>query len=182
MVSSTNFIHPTAIIYPNVVLGIGNYIGAYCIIGSPAEHKTNWGKTNDIVIIGDNNVITGQVTIDGGMENITYIGNNNFFLKKSHVGHDCHIWDNCTISCNAIIGGHTTIGSNCNIGLGAIIHQRMNIPDYVMIGMGGIVTKKSKIESFNIYAGNPVKYIKQNLKLIEENEEAYNRYIQNRKS
>jgi UDP-N-acetylglucosamine acyltransferase len=182
MESSTNYIHPTAIIYDNVVMGEHNYIGAYCVIGAPAEHKGNWGTSNDIVVIGDYNVFTGMVTIDGGMENITYIGDNNFFLKKSHLGHDAHVWDNNTISCNAIIGGHSEIGNHCNIGLGAIIHQRVSIPDFVMIGMGGIVTKKSKIESFNIYAGNPVKFIKENIKLIQEHEEHYYRYIQNRKS
>jgi acetyltransferase-like isoleucine patch superfamily enzyme len=39
-----NFIHPTAIIGKNVVLGDNNYIGAYCIIGDPAEHKKYWDK------------------------------------------------------------------------------------------------------------------------------------------
>ncbi len=40
-----NFIHPTAIIGDNVIIGDGNYIGAYCIIGDKAEHKkfgTEW--------------------------------------------------------------------------------------------------------------------------------------------
>ena len=162
MASSTNFIHPTAIIYPNVVIGEGNYIGAYCIIGSPAEHKTNWGRTNDIVVIGDNNVFTGMVTIDGGMENITYIGNNNFFLKKSHVGHDCHIWDDCVISCGVQIGGHTIIEPKVNIGLNAVIHQRQKIETGCMIGMGAVVTKKLITKSYSKYAGNPAKYIGSN--------------------
>lgn len=34
-----NFIHPTAIIYEDVEIGDNNYIGAYCIIGAPPEHK-----------------------------------------------------------------------------------------------------------------------------------------------
>ena len=37
-----NFIHPTAIIGDNVELGDNNYIGAYCIIGDPTEHKKYW--------------------------------------------------------------------------------------------------------------------------------------------
>ena len=39
-----NFIHPTAIIGDNVIIGDGNYIGAYCIIGDKAEHKKFWEK------------------------------------------------------------------------------------------------------------------------------------------
>ena len=162
MVSSTNYIHPTAIIYPNVVMGENNYIGAYCIIGSPAEHKTNWGKTNNIVVLGDNNVITGLVTIDGGMENITYIGNKNFLMKGVHIGHDCHIWDDVIISCGAKIGGHTYIMEKVNIGLNAVIHQRQTIAEGCMIGMGSVITRKLITKPYSKYAGNPAKYIGSN--------------------
>ena len=92
-----NFVHPTAIIGKNVQLGKNNYIGAYCIIGENAEHRGNWNTTPNKVIIGDNNVITGLVTIDGGMEE-TIIGNNNFLMKHSHVGHDCIIHNHVTDS------------------------------------------------------------------------------------
>lgn len=37
-----NYIHPTALIGPNVELGDNNYIGPFCIIGYPAEHKDFW--------------------------------------------------------------------------------------------------------------------------------------------
>ena len=160
--SSTNYIHPTAIIYPNVVLGKGNYIGAYCILGAPAEHRKNWLQTNDIVVIGDNNTFTGLVTIDGGMENITYIGNDCFFMKSAHVGHDSHIWDNVTISCGAKIGGHCIIDHNVNIGLNAVIHQRQNIARGCMIGMGSVVTKGLVTLPYSKYAGNPAKYLGKN--------------------
>ena len=162
MEKSTNYIHPTAIIYPNVVMGENNYIGAYCIIGSPAEHKTKFGKTADIVIIGDNNVFTGMVTIDGGMEAHTYIGDNNFFMKHSHLGHDVIVWDDCIVSCGAKIGGHCIIGDKVNIGLNAVIHQRQNISEGCMIGMGAVITKKLITKPYSKYAGNPAKYIGSN--------------------
>lgn len=158
----TNFIHPTAIVYPNVVLGENNYIGPYCIIGAPAEHKGNWLQTIDIVSIGNNNVFTGLVTIDGGMEVMTYIGDNNFFMKHSHVGHDVVLWDNCIVSCGVKIGGHCVIGDKVNIGLNAVIHQRQNISEGCMIGMGSVITKKLKTEPYCKYAGNPAKYIGSN--------------------
>ena len=34
-----NKIHKTAIIYPNVRMGKGNIIGAYCVIGSNGEMR-----------------------------------------------------------------------------------------------------------------------------------------------
>lgn len=191
-----NYIHPTAILGDNVTLGDNNYIGAYCIIGDPAEHKKYWEYEEQIkdygtlkiiqkgqikrglVTIGNNNIITGLVTIDAGTEDeSTTIGNNNFIMKKVHIGHNAQVLSNCTIACNAIIGGHTIINNNCNIGLGSIIHQNLIVPEFVMIGMGGIVTKKSKLIPFNIYAGNPVKCLGLNKILINLYEGDYKRHL-----
>lgn len=171
-------IHQTAVINSNVIIEDDVYIGPLCIIGFNPEWKGREHE-NKGVIIKKGTRITGMVTIDGGALQPTVIGENCYILKKSHIGHDCVIGHNTTLSCHSIIGGHTIIGNNCNIGLGAIIHQKLNIPDYVMIGMGGIVTKKSKIESFNTYVGNPVKFLSKNNFLIEQFKIEYDRYIQN---
>lgn len=157
-----NNIHPTAIIYPGVKIGTGNTIGAYCIIGSPAEWKGKEGEGN--VIIGNNNVITGLVTIDSGVNNPTQIGDNCYLMKHSHVGHDAIICDNVTISCGVKIGGHSIIAQNCNIGLNAVIHQKLTIPEGCMIGASSFVGKKSVLKAKHKYAGVPVKELGLNFK------------------
>ena len=157
-----NDIHPTAIIGKNVILGKNNYIGAYCIIGDNAEHRTEWNKTPNKVIIGNNNIITGLVTIDGGMKE-TVIGNNNFIMKHAHIGHDCIIHNHTTISCGAKIGGHSIINDEVNIGLNAVIHQRVEIPRRCMIGANAFVGKKSILQPRHKYAGVPVKEIGENI-------------------
>lgn len=161
-----NFIHPTAII-GDVKMGKGNYIGPFCIIGFPAEHKAYWGKEQKGVEIGNNNVFTGHVTIDSGTENVTAIGNGCWFLKHSHAGHDAVIGDNVTISCGAKIGGHTIIGSYSNIGLNACIHQWVDVPEGCMIGMNAAVTKKLEMQAYRKYAGVPAKDIGSNLRKPE---------------
>jgi UDP-N-acetylglucosamine acyltransferase len=180
-----NYIHPTAIIGDNVILGDNNYIGAYCIIGDPAEHKEFWieeekesitfnpkdyrtlkkviktcikkGK----VIIGNNNIITGLVTIDAGTEQTTYIGDNCFIMKHSHIGHDCTINSNVTISCGAKIGGHSVIGEKSNIGLNAVLHQFSQIKVGCMIGASAFF--KGESEPYTKYAGVPAKSLGQNI-------------------
>lgn len=154
-----NIIHPTAIIYPNVYLGKNNYIGPYCVIGSPAEHKKNFLTTNDKVIIGDNNVFTGMIAVDGGMDRETMIGNNNFIMKHSYIAHDVIILNDCIICAGVAIAGHCFIGNKVNIGLNAMIHQRQSIAEGCMIGMGAVITKKTITEPYSKYAGNPAKYI-----------------------
>ena len=158
-----NFIHPTAIIGDNVILGDNNYIGAYCIIGDPAEHKKYWGQENILgdtkskVLIGDNNIITGLVTIDAGTENDTIIGSNCFIMKHAHIGHDCWIMNNVTISCGAKIGGHSIIKEYSNIGLNAVLHQFTTIERGCMIGASAFI--KGATEEFTKYAGVPARKI-----------------------
>lgn len=157
-----NNIHPTALIHPSVILGDNNYIGPYCVIGFPAEWK---GKEKEgRVIIGNNNCITGLVTIDSGAESDTVVMNDCYIMKAVHIGHDAKIHNNVTLSCKAIIGGHTIIGEGTNIGLGAIIHQRQIIAEGCMIGMGTIITKRTVTEPFKIYVGNPARSIGDNTK------------------
>jgi UDP-N-acetylglucosamine acyltransferase len=74
------YIHPTAIIYPNVKVGNNVYIGAYCIIGAPPEWKGHEQDSKG-VIIGDNVRNTGHVTIDSGAIEPTRIGDNCYIMK-----------------------------------------------------------------------------------------------------
>ncbi|MBV7534064.1 hypothetical protein [Chitinophaga sp. sic0106] len=160
----SNYIHPTAVIGPNVTMGTGNYIGPYCVIGMPAEHRGKWDPANPgDVVIGDNCRITGHVTIDAGMEGYTYIGDNAFIMKHAHVGHDAQIHNDVTISCGAKIGGHTVVEHHATIGLNAVIHQRHHIGAMSMIGMGAVVPLKVEIDEGGVYAGNPARYIRQNI-------------------
>lgn len=157
---TSNQIHPTALIHPNVILGEGNKIGPYCIIGFPAEWK---GKENEgKVLIGNNNTFTGLVTIDSGAEGNTIIGDNCYFMKHSHAGHDTVIGNTVTVSCGAKIGGHTVIANHSVIGLNAVIHQKQKIAEGCMIGAQAMVTKKLVTEPYKTYAGNPAKYIGDN--------------------
>ena len=152
-----NFIHPTAIIGDNVILGDNNYIGAYCIIGDPAEHKKFWGQEKGQVIIGNNNIITGLVTIDAGTDYDTTIASNCFIMKHAHIGHDCIINSNVTISCGAKIGGHSFVKEYSNIGLNAVLHQFTIIERGCMIGASAFI--KGGTEEFTKYAGVPARKI-----------------------
>lgn len=155
-----NSISPLAWIHNDVKMGTGNSIGPFCIIGAPAEWKGH--EVQGRVTIGDNNTITGLVTIDSGAAGGTAIGNNCYLMKHSHVGHDARIRNGVTISCGAKVGGHTEIGDDANIGLNAVIHQKQAIAEGCMIGMGAVVTKKLKTECYKTYAGNPAKLIGDN--------------------
>lgn len=157
-----SFIHPTAIIYPNVTIEDGCYIGPYCVIGGPPEWKNKTESHG--VLIRKNSTLTGLVTVDSGAEGRTIIGSGCYLMKHSHIGHDARLGNNVTVSCGAKVGGHSFIGHNCNLGLNSVIHQRQNISDGCMIGASAFVSKTLITEPYRKYAGVPAKDIGANIK------------------
>lgn len=156
-----NDIDPTAVIYPGVVMGTGNIIGPYCIIGAPPEWKGKeyyYGK----VVIGNNNRFTGLVTIDSGAENTTQVADNCYIMKHAYIAHDCVVESNATLSAGVKLGGHVCVTYGCNLGMGAVVHQKKSIPPGCMIGMGAVITKGLEMMPFGKYVGNPAKFIGMN--------------------
>lgn len=159
------FIHPSAVIYDGVKIGDNVYIGAFCVIGAPPEHRNFWGnETNEGVVIRDNVRITTHVTVDAGTEKPTFISDNVVLLSKSHIGHDAVIGARTVISCGVKVGGHSEVGYDCNIGLNACIHQKVIIDHGCMIGMGAVVSKTLITEPNSKYAGVPARWIGVNKK------------------
>lgn len=155
-------IHPTAIIYPNVTIGENVEIGAYCIIGAPAESKRFWNIEGKGVVIKDNTIITGHVTIDAGTEKPTIIGSDCFIMKGVHIGHDATIKNNVTLSPHVVIGGHVTVEDNVNMGIASVVHQRQIIPRNCMIGMNTTITKQTRMIDKGCYIGSPARWIREN--------------------
>ena len=156
-------IHQTAVINLNVIIEDDVYIGPLCIIGFNPEWKGR-EKDNKGVIIKKGTKITGLVTIDGGANQPTVIGENCYLMKHSHVGHDAELKNGVTLSCGAKIGGHSIIGENTNIGLNAVVHQKVEVPEGCMIGASAFVGKKSILKPNHKYAGVPVKELGENIK------------------
>lgn len=162
------YIHPTAVIYDNVTLEPFVYIGAYCIIGSPAEYKGREHMSKG-VHISEGSRITGMVTIDSGTTDITFIGRNAYIMKHAHIGHDSYIGDDVTISCGVKVGGHCHVSDRVNLGLNAVLHQYVVVPEDVMIGASAFVGLKTFLNKGYKYAGVPAKELGLNVKKPQVN-------------
>lgn len=159
-----NDIHETAVIYPGVTIGHNVTIGAFCIIGAPAESKRHEGQDGFGVVIGNNVTIHGHATIDAGAERPTIIDDGAYIMKTVHIGHDAIIHKNVTISPQAVIGGFVEIHEETNIGMNATIHQRVTIPSKCMVGMSAVITKKTPLEPNTVLVGNPARITRSNNK------------------
>jgi UDP-N-acetylglucosamine acyltransferase len=152
-----NHIHETAIIYPNVTMGRGNYIGPYTVIGGNGEIRgVDQTQFKGKVAIGDNNVISELVTIQAPFEfTTTIIGSNNIIMAHVHIGHDAYIGNDCEICTTTVIGGYAQVMTGAKIKLHCVIRNRVQVGARAIVGMGSVVTKDVP-PGWTVY-GNPAK-------------------------
>ena len=137
----------------NTHIGQNNKFFPFSSIGQVPQDKKFKGEDSKL-IIGNNNIIRENVTInpgtkDGGM--ITKIENNCLIMIGSHIAHDCLISSNAVLVNNSTLGGHVKIGENAIIGGNSAVHQFVNIGKYAMIGgMSGV---ESNIIPYGLYFG-----------------------------
>jgi len=162
------YIHPTALVASGVKVGQNCYIGPYCVIAFPAEHRARWQEKSDpSAIIGDNTIITGMVTIDAGLDKPTKIGKDCFIMKQTHIGHDATIGDKCTLAPGAKVGGHANLMDGVYLSMNSVVHPRHIIGAYSVLGMGAVAPLSINYWPVSVYVGNPAELLRRNTKAIK---------------
>ena len=152
---------PGSIIGENVEIGKNTWIGPHVVIQGP----TNIGQNNKIfqfssigndpqdltyngestrLEIGDNNIIREYCMISRGTTkggSLTQIGNNNFLMAYSHIGHDCLVGNHVIITSYAALSGHVIVEDFAIIGGYAAIHQFCRVGAYSFIARATYVSK-----------------------------------------
>lgn len=123
-----------------VRLGARNVIGHGTVIGAPPQDLAFEPTRKTGVEIGDDNVIREYCTIHRGTAEgtATRIGNKNFLMVGTHVGHNCVIANNVIIANNCLLAGYVTVDDGAFLGGGSTFHQFIRIGRLVMVqGMSG---------------------------------------------
>ncbi len=152
---------PGTIIGPDVEIGEGTWIGPHVVIQGP----TIIGKYNKIfqfasvgdepqdvtyqgeptrLEIGDYNIIRefcmiSRGTVKGG--GLTRLGNHNFLMAYSHIGHDCMVGNQIIMVNYSAISGHVILNDYAIIGAYAAVHQFCQVGVYAFIARATYVTK-----------------------------------------
>jgi len=123
------------VIEGNVAIGTGNLIGHGAIIGTPPQDLSFSPERKTKVEIGNDNVIREYCTIHRGSPegSVTKIGDNNFLMVGTHVGHNCAIGNNVVIANNCLLAGHVRVDDGAFLGGGSTFHQHMHVGRLVMV-------------------------------------------------
>jgi UDP-N-acetylglucosamine acyltransferase len=127
-------IQSNVVIEGSVKMGAGNFIGHGAIIGATPQDLGFKPEIKSGVEIGHGNVIREHCTIhrsaaEGGS---TILGEKNFLMVGTHVGHDCRIGNGVVIANNSLLAGHVRIDDGTFVGGGSRFHQGIRLGRLVM--------------------------------------------------
>jgi UDP-N-acetylglucosamine acyltransferase len=118
----------------NAILGADNVVYPGATIGGEPQ---DWGYKGAPtgVRIGDRNLIREHCEIHRSTKENgwTEIGDDNFLMSQSHVGHDCRVGNGIVLATGALLGGHVAVGDRAFIGGNAVVHQFVRVGRLVMM-------------------------------------------------
>lgn len=136
-------------------IGKNNKIFQFASLGDAPQDLTYAGE-DTLLEIGDNNIIREYAMINRGTlkgGGVTRIGNNNFFMGHTHIGHDCTIQNNCIFVNFCGLAGHITVQDYVIIGAYSAAHQFCVIGAHSFIAKATYVTQD--VLPYIILDGNP---------------------------
>ena len=136
-------LYPHAVVEGPARFGTRNVFYPFCVIGGDPQDYTFRGERVELEA-GEGNiyrecVTIGRGTVKGGKT--TRVGNNNFFLAYSHVGHDCQVGSNTLFVNGATLAGHVTVEDFVTVGAFSPVHQFCRLGRYAYIGANTVITQ-----------------------------------------
>jgi len=122
----------------HTTIGEENRIGYGSVIGSEPQDFAYDPSMFSEVRIGDRNTLREHVTVHRGTkaDTATVVGNDNFLMTGSHLGHNTEVGSNVIITNNCLLGGYVEVQDRVVLGGGTVFHQFMRIGRMAMVRGG----------------------------------------------
>lgn len=143
-------------------IGEGTQIFAFASVGEqPQDVKFRGEETR--LVIGARNLIREHVTVhpgtaDGG--GLTQIGDDNWLMIGTHVGHDCRIGNHVMMGNGVQLAGHVTIGDFAYVQASAAVQQFLRIGESAFVAAKAGVMQD--IAPFAWCQGHPTRVLRMN--------------------
>lgn len=121
-------------------IGEGTEVHMGAVLGHVPQDVAFKGKKSYLKV-GKRNIIREYVTIHRGTEesSTTEIGDDNFLMAHSHVGHNCRIANKVTLVNGALLAGHVNVEDGVFISGNVVVHQFCRIGKLAIIsGFSGV--------------------------------------------
>ncbi len=131
-----------AYITSNTTIGPDNLIHPFAVLGNGPQ-DLSYAGARTFLRIGRGNTIREGCSIHRGSQEggATVVGDNNYLMAYSHLGHDCVIGDEVIVANGALLAGHVHVEDKAFISGNAVVHQFVDIGSLTMIGGAAKVTK-----------------------------------------
>src|SRR6266404_1827642 len=136
-------LHAHAVVQGPSKFGKNNVFHAFSVVGGDPQDYTFRGERAEL-LAGDGNIFREYVTVSRGTQKgggKTSLGNNNFFLAYSHVGHDCVIGSHTLFVNGATLAGHVTVEDYVTVGAFCPVHQFCRLGRYAYVGASTVITQ-----------------------------------------
>lgn len=116
-------------------IGEGTQIHMGAVIGHLPQDLAFEGRKTYLKI-GKRNIIREYVTIHRGTKEntATEIGDENFLMALSHIGHNCKLGNKVILANGALLAGHVNVEDSVFIAGNVVVHQFCKIGKLAMIG------------------------------------------------
>jgi UDP-N-acetylglucosamine acyltransferase len=138
-----SIVHHHAVINGPAKFGARNVFHPFSVIGGDPQDYTFRGEHVQLVA-GDGNIFREHVTISRGTKKgggVTRLGNDNFFLSYSHVGHDCQVGNSTLFVNGATLAGHVAVQDFVTLGAFSPVHQFCRLGKHAYIGACTVITQ-----------------------------------------
>lgn len=136
-------LHSHAVVGGPAKYGRNNVFHSFCSIGGDPQDYTYQGERTELAV-GDGNIFREYVTVNRGTKKgggVTRVGDKNFFLAYSHVGHDDQIGSNTLFVNGATLAGHVAVEDFATIGSFSVVHQFCRVGRYAYVGACTVIVQ-----------------------------------------
>lgn len=127
----------------DVEIGPETTIGRGAVIGEDPQDVSFDVSVSSGVRIGKGNVIREYCTIHRGSQEgaMTRVGESNFLMAGTHLGHDVIMGTRNVIANNCLLGGYVEVGDGAFLGGGAAFHQFVRLGDGCLVQGNSAISK-----------------------------------------
>lgn len=125
---------PHVRICSGVSMGENNLIDHGAVIGGDPQDVSFDPATPSGVLIGNHNTFREYVTVNRSTkaDGHTLLGDGNFLMAVSHLGHDVLMGNDNILANNVMVAGHCQLGHRIFLGGGTALHQFIRVGDFAM--------------------------------------------------